>query len=789
MFKALSVTPIVFGLLVLLGTISGIRAQVGAGSSAFDEVAAVQPTISEVRIEFDGVPAVSEQFVRNNLQVKAGQEYDQSRVDLSIRSLYRTGLFEYVETDLERTSEEAVVVTFKVRPRFKVEAISIRGNSSVSTRRLRREMNTEPEQFLDELRVKNDTDQIKEFYLKKGFANVAVDYEVVRDRVRGTCRVVIEVDEGRKMRIADITFEGNDSFADREIKAEMKTSEWWLFSWLTGGGKFDEDQFAEDLDSIRVLYKNLGFLDVNLDEDAIRFEYPKPHKMRIVIPIEEGRQYRVGEIDIVGNTIYTDDELRPFIAMRRGFIFSPETLDEDREALTDYYGSRGYLDTQVRAERVANLETRRIDVNYVVRESEKFFVESINIQGNTKTKSIVILRELALSPGDVFDLVRMKTSQSRLENTRFFEQGGVNLAPEPTNIPGRRNLRVSVQEGRTGNLTFGAGFSSLERATLFAEITQGNFDLFNRRSLFQGDGQKFRLRFQIGSQSNQVSLSFEEPWLFEQRLAFGFEAFRSETDFVSTSFNELRTGFEVYLRRRLFELVEGRVSYRFEIVDIKDVSPFASPIIRAEAGKRSVSKVGLVLLRDTRNDLLFPTRGMRIQTLTEVAGGPLAGETEYVKLEFRGSKFWKTFDFFEQTFFILARAGTAWPYGDEPRLPFFDRFFLGGPQTLRGFDFREVGPRDAFTLEPTGGDSYGFFSAEYVFKIADPLRVAVFYDAGFVNEEDFDFSVDDYNDNWGIGLRMMIMGSPMRLDYGIPITSDNFNDDGAQFNFTFGSRF
>ncbi len=748
-----------------------------------------QPIIKEVRLEYDGVPSVSEQYIRGNIQVKAGQVFDQGKIDLSIRSLYRTALFEFIEVDLERISDEEVIVTFVVQPRFKIESIRFRGNEEVSGRRLQREMDTQPEDFLDELRVKNDIDKMKEFYMKKGYSDVEIDYEIVRDRVRGTARVVLTIEEGDKVKIKWLRFEGNEYFTDGDLRKGLDTKKWWWFSWLTGGGKFDEDKFIEDLDKIRVKYKNEGFLDIEIDEDEIEFVYDK-RNLRIRVPVTEGQQYSVGEVDIVGNTIYTDDELRPFLENRRGMTFSPETLDEDRETLSDYYGSRGYLDTFVRAERVPNLDTRAIDINYVVRESEKFYVESVNIQGNTKTKSIVILRELALAPGDVFDLVRMKTSQSRLENTQFFEPGGVNLAPEPTNIPGRRNLRVSVLEGRTGNLTFGAGFSSLENATLFAEITQGNFDITNPKSVFQGDGQKFRLRFQIGSQSSQVVLAFEEPWLFEQRLAFGFEAFRSETNFNSSLFNELRTGFEVYLRRRLFELVEGRLSYRFEIVDIFDVSPFAPPIIQQEAGNRTVSKLGLSLLRDTRNNLLHPTRGTRVNLITEWAGGFLGGETDYIKVEGRFSKYWQTFDAFEQVFFVLARTGTVLPYGDSETVPFFDRYFLGGPNTLRGFRFRQVGPKDGLNGEPIGGNTYGFFSAEYVFKIADPLRVAFFYDSGFVNDEEVDFNIRDYNDNFGFGARMMIMGAPMRIDYGIPITTDRFNDDdGAQFNFSFGSRF
>ena len=231
-----------------------------------------------------------------------------------------------------------------------------------------------------------------------------------------------------------------------------------------------------------------------------------------------------------------------------------------------------------------------------MQESEKFNVESIVIEGNTKTKSTVILRELVLGPGDVFSKVMMKISKLRLETTRFFED--VNVTDQETNIPGRRNMRIAVKEGRTGNLTFGAGFSSLERATLFAEVSQSNFDIFNRRSFFQGDGQKFRLRLQLGSRSSEAVLSFEEPWLFQKALALGFSIFRSSSDYNSSFYSQVETGAEIYLRKRLFELVEGKLAYTYKVVEIKDVSSSASSIIRSLAGNNGLSEVSFQLLRD-----------------------------------------------------------------------------------------------------------------------------------------------------------------------------------------------
>jgi outer membrane protein insertion porin family len=233
-------------------------------------------------------------------------------------------------------------------------------------------------------------------------------------------------------------------------------------------------------------------------------------------------------------------------------------------------------------------------------------------------------------------------------------------------------------------------------------------------------------------------------------------------------------------------LVDGRLAYTYEVVEIGDVDPSLGGFF--VGGKTDISKVGLQLLRDTRDKIINTTRGNRAEFNVEVAGGPFGGDENYYKLEFRGSQFFPTFEFQEQVLSIIGRVGVADAYGDSADVPFFDKFFLGGPYTLRGFEYRQVGPRNQFG-EPTGGNSYGFLSLEYTFDIVAPIRFAIFYDAGFVNPGSYKFSPARYNDNIGFGIGLFVAGAPLRLDFGIPLTSDELNDDGNQFNFSFGTRF
>lgn len=757
-----------------------------AGGYAQQAPAAPAYRVGKIAVKFIGNAIVNEQVVRANMQVHEGGELDEAMIDRDIRSLYKTGLFEFIEVKREVLPDHTVNLVVEITPKFRVLAVRFEGNKAVKTRRLEKEVKSKPNTSLDERQVKEDVEKLREYYQKTGYNQVSVNYTIDRDRSTGFGTIIFKIKEGAKVRINAVRFVGNEHVKARRLKKEMETKKWWMFSWLTGSGRFKDEQFEDDLDKLRDFYREQGYLDVEIAPDKISFDYPTPTKLVLTIRIVEGRRYRVGEIAFSGNKLYTSQLLRRVVRQKSGAIFAPSKLDKDVERLEDFYGRDGYLDTRVRLSRKPNIATGNIDIEYAVNESDKFHVESIVIEGNTKSKSTVLLRELTLGPGDVFNSVRMKISKLRLENTRFFDD--VNLSPQDTNIPGRRNLRVAVKEGRTGNLTFGAGFSSLERATVFAEVSQSNFDLFNRRSMFQGDGQKFRLRLQLGSLSSEATLSFEEPWLFQRELALGFNLYRQSSDYNSSYYTQVQTGAEVYLRKRLFELVEGRISYNFGFIDITNVSPDASAYISNYAGKHYISRVGLQLLRDTRDKIINTTMGNRVEFNVDVAGGLLGGSEDYYRLEFRGAQYFPIFEAQTQVLSLLARAGVIQNYGRNTDVPYYNRFYLGGPTTLRGFEYYDVSPRDQ-RGEPIGGKSYGMFSAEYSVDIVSPIRFAVFYDAGFVNKGAYDFNPSDYHDNFGFGIRLFVAGAPLSLDLGIPLTGDKLAKKGNQFNFSFGTRF
>jgi len=820
---------ILFGTLALLLTCASF-AQVSnfAGqpqTAQAQEQQAQQPIIGNINIKFEGVQSIAKEAVLGHLKIKKGMPFDQKSLDASIRSLYSTGLYEYIEAQRTMNSNGMLDIALLIVPKYRIAQVIFKGNQEFTALRLQEEIESYSSSTLDEVRIKRDADKLTEFYRKKGFSLASVKFSIERNSEKGEGAVIFDINEGHDIKIMNIKFVGSEELEDdasvllakatdyvskkkrkeesltvsaTDLLREMKTDTWiWLISYITENGRFKQSEFEEDLEKIRTYYKNKGYLDVFLDESKIRFDFPdvdSPGDMDIIIEIVEGKQYRTGDIKITGNTLFPTEDLMLLMDLEKGDIFSPVRVDSSAENLRDYYGQFGYLDTFARMKKVPNTQTGDIDLNVEIVESERYYLESISIQGNTVTKSEVIIRELALAPGEIFDLVRMKDSENRLRNTRYFEDD-VKLTPEPTNVPNRRNLKIQVKEGRTGSLTFGAGFSTVESLVGTVELTVSNFDWQNYKNIFtdyknmfRGAGQKFRIRASMGLYTNQVILSFEEPWVFNREVAFGFDLFRTDSGYYSDYYSEVRTGATFFLRKRIYELIEARLAYTVENVNIYDVGYLAPPPIMNEMGNRSISEINLSFLRDTRDNYMMPTSGTRFEFLQTFAGGPLFGQTNLYRIEARAGYWVPTFDFGTQVFSVVAKTGTVMGYGGK-NVPFFEKYFLGGAYNMRGFKYRKVGPIDPGTEEPLGGNTFGFLSLEYSIELFHPVRLAIFYDVGFVNEDSWDWKVSNYNDNIGIGLRIVIMGAPMRIDLGMPITSGAYNDDGIQFNFSFGTIF
>ena len=771
-------------------------------------------TISTIKIEISGPPTVGESYVKQNLQIQEGDHYKTSSIDKSIRNLMETGSISDVKVfkDPVASKNDDVALVFKVVTKPRIEEIRFNGNNELSDKKLLKSITAKVGELYDEAKVKSDIIILERLYLEKGFWNSGVTYQVLRgveDPDKKILSFFIEENELRKIR--RILFSGNIALDEGELLDAMETAPWRFWRFWSKRSKYLPRVLDDDIDKILKIYRDEGFLDIKIDQSNLILRPTGSNKIDLQISVNEGSRSYFGTQNVFGQAIIDSNDLLKDSLITTGEPYSPTLLAKERSRLKGIYGDKGYLDSQIRIQRKPNLINNQIDLVFEITENNKFSVNSIEVRGNEKTKTVVLIRELALAPGETFDLTRMETSEARLKNTKLFERVTISDEPIASGDPelrnSRRNMIVDVDEGRTGHVSFGVGFSTLEKAMMYAEFRQGNFDIMKWRAphRLQGDGQKFRLRLKLGSKSNEVRLALEEPWFLNRRVAAGFEVFREKSDYQRSFYDELRAGFEVYFRKRLFELVEGRLFYSFEDVLIEDIEDSektnwitskdnGDPAYNSETNEiqRTISKVGLTLSRDTRDTLLFPTEGSLVSIRKEFAGGIFGGDADYGRFEIQGVQFFKTFDTMEQVLSVSGRTGTLGKFdGDDANVPFFEKFFLGGPYNLRGWDYREAGPNELG--EPVGGNSFSYASLEYTFKVADPLRFAFFYDGGFLRRGDFKFAPgnasEGWHDNWGLGIRIMVMGMPLRLDLGFPMSDPSKSGASTQFHFSGGTRF
>jgi outer membrane protein insertion porin family len=413
---------------------------------------------------------------------------------------------------------------------------------------------------------------------------------------------------------------------------------------------------------------------------------------------------------------------------------------------------------------------------------QRSFVERVNIAGNTRTKDKVLRREILILPGDVFNTVRVETSKNRLENLGYFEK--VDTYPEDTGIPGRKDLLVQVQEKRTGALNFGAGFSTIESLLGFVELTQGNFDLFNWPT-FTGGGEKFRARVQYGTEEQNYLLSLTEPYFLDRPLSLGGDLFYREASFLSSIYDQRNYGFATEMRKPLTPFSSISLNYRIEEIDIFNIQPTASAEIQAEAGNRLKSEISTTYLHDTRDSVFLTRHGHRIVITPHIAGGFLGGDTQTYGFDVEGSQY---FLFpYDVILTLNGEVGVIDTWGSGDRVPLFDRLFLGGANDLRGFNFRDVSPKDV-NGEPIGGDTLARFTIEATVPVIPRVRFAVFSDTGFVNADAWDFGTQDLVSDVGFGLRLDLPVGPLKVDYGIPIQAGDNNHDG-KIQFSVGYQF
>jgi outer membrane protein insertion porin family len=736
------------------------------------------PIIKSVEIQYVGPQTLSQEKIFSQMRTKPGQPYSESVVEADIKALYRTGQVQNVRI-FGQAEGDGVKVMVVLQTRSLVNEIEIEGAQRIDAKKLRKQIALKINGPLSEDELQKAREKIVETYQGKGFTDIDVKYKVETNEERGTSRVIFTITEGAKGAVAGIRFEGNTKFSDRILRKQMKTKGKTFYSFLDKSGRLDETQLEQDVNAVKEYYQDHGYIDVEVKE--VRRERAKS-KMTIVVVLVEGPIYRVGKIQITGTKVAPESKVRLLLKMKEGGVYSPKQIREDSKKIADAYGSGGFVDLQVTPTGVPAGEGR-IDVHYEIHEGGPSFVQRINIVGNTRTKDKVIRREVLIAPGDVLNSVRVETTKKRLDNLGYFEK--VETYPEDTGVNGRKDLTIEVQEKRTGSLNFGAGFSTIDQLVGFVEVSQGNFDLMNWPS-FTGAGQKFRFRIQYGNVRKDVTLSLTEPYFLDRRLSLGGEVFYREADYLSSIYAQRNYGFSLETRKAVAPFTAVSLQYRLEAIELFNVSSSASSQILLEQGQSTKSQVTLGIFNDTRDNPFLTRTGRRIALTPYVAGGFLGGTEQIVGATLEARQYfhlWK-----DSILLFSGLLGSVDTWGDGTRVRIYDRLFLGGSNDLRGFDFRDVSPRD-INGEPLGGQTEAAFTIEYTMPIIEKARFAVFYDTGFVNAAPWDFSTNHIVSDAGIGLRLDLPIGPLRIDYGIPIQSNGYPSSGGKFNFNVGYQF
>jgi outer membrane protein insertion porin family len=756
------------------------------------------PIVRQIEIQYAGPATLSRQRILTNMKTTVGQPYSEQTVEDDVRALYGTGLVTNVRIYGEPLPDGVKVIVV-VQTRVTLSEVVIQGAEAVNSKRIRRELNLKTGAPLDEQALEQARQKVVELYQKRGFPDIDVQYKTDVSDERGTARVTYAISEGSKGVVRKIRFSGNVALTTKQIRKVMKTKEKNILGFITGAGKLTSSQLDDDVQKIKELYQDHGYADIQVTD--VRIDRYDKKNVDVDIYINEGPQYHVGTLTVEGLKVVTEPNFRKVIKDTENQVFSPQKLQKDIKAVEDAYGVAGYADAKV------NVSTTPggpgiVNLSYKIDEGIQSYVEHINISGNSQTKDKVLRREIVLSPGDVFDTVRVDISKKRLEGLQYFER--VDTYASDTFVPGRKDLNVVVQEKRTGTLNFGLGFSSTDGLVGFGELNQGNFDITNWKN-FTGGGQKFRIRAQLGTQTKDFSIELTEPYFLDQRLALSGRLFYDDSSFFSDVYSQRSYGFDVSLRKPITNFLAAKLDYTIQEVDIYNLSSNISDslrnLINQEGNNQLESRVTLSFTYDKRDNAYLTRTGTRIDLSGYVAGGPLGGNVQIYGFDLDASQYFHLP--FDTILLLNGEVASVSNWNGGSIVPIYDRLYLGGQNSLRGFKYRDVGPKDE-NGNAIGGNTLARFTIEYTIPVIERVRFALFVDGGFVNDSSFDFSPTKhiatgtngqtfasggFNADYGFGVRLDLPIGPIRIDYGIPISKDRWSSSSGQFQFSVGYQF
>ena len=708
---------------------------------------------------------VEEGVVRGAIKIREGGPFSTDQVREDLRSIFGLGYFSDAQVDIKSTPKGKEVI-FIVVEKPSIKEIIITGNQKVKVEDIKEKMTLTTRSILNLEKVKENAEKIRMLYFSKGYYGINVEHKV--DYLEANEVVVtFQITEGPKGRVKKIIFKGNKNIKSSELKKVMMTKQWNIFSIITKTGLLAEEMLKDDIQLLNAYYFDHGYLDVKISEPKIDLHNPK--RIQIEIEIVEGPQYHIGDIDFKGDFLTTKEDLFNTIKTKRNAVYSNSAIRKDINTLTEKFANQGYAHAEISPITSTDPKNLLVHVTFDIEKKKRVYYEKIQIVGNTKTRDKVIRRELQIAEGELYNATGMNKSKDRLKRTGFFKE--VDFTTSRGSTDEKTNLEIKVEEAPTGTLAFGVGYSSIEKVVGTVSISD--------RNLF-GMGYHGLLKFRLGPDTRDLRFGFTDPYFLGYPYAAGIDLYNEYREFDTYSYKI--TGGDIRFGKELTEKIRADAMYKLERIKVQDVTEGASRFIKEQEGNKVTSALSISFSMDTRNDFFNPSQGARHSMTIQNAGGLLGGDNYFVKVS--GDTSW----FFplplNTVLNLRGKAGFIEPYGGRTA-PIYEKFFIGGLQTVRGFEFGMAGPFDE-NEEPLGAEKMVAFNSELIFPLARDigLKGAVFFDIGkgFDNISD----IMPLKTGAGVGIRWFSPFGPIHIDIGFNL-SPRKGEKGRVIDFTAGT--
>lgn len=720
-------------------------------------------------IAISGNKKIESGAIIHKLSLKSGDQYSAAAIRQGVKDIYGMGYFDNIVVQMTETPEGRSV-TFEVTEKPVVGQIIINGEDELKEEKIHEVITVTINNIISTQDVQKSTLAIKQLYKDEGYYNTTVDPATTITRT-GKVDVTFTIKEGSKVYIKEITFTGNTAFKSKALLKILETSKKGWLSWITDSGILKRDLLAQDADRIVAYYNNNGYIDAKVSEPEIT---QRGQWLYINFNIAEGEPYRVGTVDMTGDLLGDKSALIGLLQIIHEPNFSRKILRDDVLKLTDRYAENGYAFAEIIPATTRDDANKRVNITFDIKKRELVHINRIVIKGNSRTRDKVIRREIKVKESGLFNSVALKKSQERLTRLDYFES--VEINPVPTMDEGLMDLQVDVKEKATGNFSIGMGYSSVDSFMFMSEVSQNNF---------LGKGQRVALKANISGLSDQYSFNFTEPHLADSKLLFGFDLYnwmREYDDFTKDSQGfGLRFGYPVWEEWKL------STGYSFEDSTLSDVAENASRVIRESRDINVTSAVGLGFTRDTRDKYTDPGSGSILALNSKYAGGFLGGDADFTKLEGSASVYFPAP--WETTLHYKLAAGYAFS-NSGGKLPVFEKFYLGGMNSIRGFKSSHISPRDPVSGDKIGGGKMWYYNAEWIFPLVKDagLKGLLFFDCGNVYDVDESWDFLYIKRSVGAGFRWLSPMGPLRLEWGYNLDPNSYEVQ-SNWDFSMGGSF